>query len=59
MRGQNICATITEVMIFKILVIVCVSKDVIDKGRRPDGSIGLTPSRALHCGGGQTVCGVE
>ena len=43
MRGKNICATIAEGMIFRILVIVCVSKDVIDKVRRPDGSIGLTP----------------
>ena len=47
MRGKNICATIAEGMIFRILVIVCVSKDVIDKVCRPDGSIGLTPLYTL------------
>ena len=60
MRGQNVCATIAEEMIFRILVIVCrVSKGVIDKVRRPDGSIGLTPLYSLHSGGGQIVCCVE
>ena len=49
--------TITDEMMFRILVIVCVSKDVIDKVRRPDGSIGLTPKlyTASNCDG-QLVC---